>query len=228
VWTWAALGYIGSALFPGSATAGRKQEQKRSAEAELLRQSMRSQMETCETKLSAAKVTQDALIHAARQAQREGDRPKALVIMRQVREQRKMVTFVEGVLQQTQSQAAAMDRSEMAKDVAAGQQQVAKVLEQTTWAKQMDGADDAMATIQEVSQDVDEFCAIIGAASAEQDDELLAELEAMDEAGALTLDEETAFAELEATAAEPAPAEAAAEAEDVEAERGERVALLAV
>jgi hypothetical protein len=187
-WTWAGLGYIAYSLFPGTATASRKQEHKQTVEAEILRQSMQAQIDACGVKLAAGRAKQDALMVSASEAQRKGDRQQALLYMRQVHEQRKTTQFVEGVQQQTQQQLAAMDQAEMVKDVADGQERVAKAMSRTNLAKKLDGAEDAMATIAEVTEDVQELCGVLTGPVSDNDEELLQELRQLAEMDSLTLE----------------------------------------
>jgi hypothetical protein len=232
-WSVAFAGYIGTLLFPSSATATKKQQQKTAVESTKLRLEMQTQVETCQVRITVAQRRRDELLESAVTAKRSGDAKTALSCMRKVQEQRKTLDFLEGVLRSTESQMAAVERTEMTQEIIAGQEQVAKVMGKQKFAEKMDDAEDYKATIEEVTEESEELCGILAAGSANDfdDEELMDELLDI-ELGFIdepltseTPEQRPAAAAAAAAAVSPAPEEQDGAEEGEEGE--ERIALLA-
>jgi hypothetical protein len=233
-WTAAAAAYIGTLLFPSSATATKKQHDKTAAESAKLRLELQTQVETCQVRITLAQRRRDEMLASAVAAKRSGDSKQALSCMHKVQEQRKMLDFLEGVQRSTENQMAAVERTEMTKDIMAGQEQVAKVMGKQKFADQIDEAEDYKATMEEIAEDGDELCGILaaGAPGSDEDDLLMDELvdiELGDVDGLLATVAEPVAVE---RAAEPepeprAPAQPAVEPPEQSTALDERVALLA-
>lgn len=182
-WTWASIVYSYSLLNSTSDRAMKRRTEKEKQDAEKLTQRLQENLQNGEDKLKIAEEKRDELLAEARQLHKEGHSKQAVAVMRKVVEQRSVVEFLDGILAQTRQQVAHIERQEMTKELAEGQQELATVMDRARLDKQVDIVDDAQATIQEAQDDMRELSDMLSRPTGDEMDaaDLLRELEGLDE-----------------------------------------------